>query len=39
VEGVGGPSGQPPFREAPLKPPLLIPAYVPAAQIDAADVP
>jgi hypothetical protein len=29
----------PPFREAPLKPPLLIPAYVPAAQIDAADVP
>ncbi len=31
--------GNPPFREAPLKPALPIPAYVPAAQIDASDVP
>ena len=31
--------GNPPFREAPLRPPLPIPAYVEAAQIDAADVP
>jgi alpha-amylase len=31
--------GNPPFREAPPKPALPIPGYVPAVQIDAADVP
>jgi alpha-amylase len=36
---VRGAGRRPPRREAPLKPALPIPAYVPATQIDASDVP
>jgi alpha-amylase len=44
AEGAGwkvwvGLPGDPPFREAPLKPPLPVPVYLPAEQIDVADVP